>query len=320
MTEDLTKPILYAARAFVCRVLAWTVILTLGVAVGQQPVSKTTNSNWMTIDLCPVLLDESAEVPAADSGVLEFLNIIPNTPVTKDQVLGRLESSLAIMETKIAKMQHSAALELANDNSNVQYHQAVLEEAREELSNYRSLGKNISRSELTRMELGVKSRDLAYQRSLQEQKQTALDAQLKQTAHEASQARLRNRMISSPIDGVVMNVLRQKGEWVQAGQPVVRIGNLKQLKVDCLVHIRDVDLRRTTGTEVRVTPATLVTESCQLVGQIVSYDPEISSQGNVRLHIRVRNEEVDGHWRLLPGMSVRVELPRADKQQIQGVR
>ena len=319
MTDDLTKTILGTVCTFACRAIAGTVIIALGVAVGEQPVSKSTGSNWLTIDLCPVLLDESAEVPAADSGVIEFLNVLPNKPVTKDQVLGRLESNLAIMETKIAKMQHNAALELANDNSNVQYHQAVLEEAREELSNYRTLGKNISRSELTRMELGVKSRDLAYQRSLQEQKQTALDAQLKQTAHEAAQARLRNRMLSSPIDGVVMSVLRQKGEWVQAGQPVVKIGNLKQLKVDCLVHIRDVDLRRTTGTEVRVTP-TLVGDSFQLIGQVVSYDPEISSQGNVRLHIRVRNEEVDGHWRLLPGMSVRVELPRTDKQSLQGVR
>ncbi len=290
------------------------------IAVAQQPVSKTREAAWLAIEHCPVLLDESAEVPSSDSGVIETLNVQPNTSVTGGQEIGRLESSLAIMETKIAKLQYTAALELANDNSNVHYHQAVLEEAREELTNYRTLGKNISRSELTRMELGVKSRDLALQRSKQEQKQTTLDAQLKQAAHEAAQVRLRNRMLVAPFDGVVMNVLRQKGEWVQAGQSVVRIGNFKQLKVDCLVHISQVDREHITGSEVRITPDQPSTDRKVLMGKVTSYDPEISAQGYLRLHIRVPNEQTNGHWLLLPGQSARVELPTQVKFEVQGVQ
>lgn len=274
----------------------------------QQSTGSSEANDWLTVEECPVLLEKTIEVPAIDSGVLESIAIDLNAYVTRGQVLSRLESGLAKMETRIAQLQYASATELASDQSNVKYHELALKEAEEELANYKSLGKSVTQTELRRMSLAVARAELAVQRSQQEKQQATLDAQLKKAALEASEMRLARRQILSPAAGVVTTVFRHAGEWVEAGQPVLKIADLENLQIDCLVHIQKIDLRRIKDMTVRVQADQTTGTPVRLAGKINSYDPEVSSQGFVRLHAKVQNRQQDGHWQLLPGMTVRVQI------------
>ncbi len=88
------------------------------------------------------------------------------------------------------------------------------------------------------------------------------------------------------------------------------ISDLQSLQVDCLIPIEKVDLRRVVGLQVRAhcTQRSAGTAPVQLNGRITSYDSKLSSQGEIRVHSRLENVKQDGHWVLLPGMTVRLEV------------
>jgi hypothetical protein len=82
------------------------------------------------------------------------------------------------------------------------------------------------------------------------------------------------------------------------------------LLVDCLIPIQKVDLKRLVGLEVRVETAQAIAGGppVRLAGKISSYDPQVSSQGMIRVHAKVHNARQGEHWLLLPGMNVKLEV------------
>jgi hypothetical protein len=65
------------------------------------------------------------------------------------------------------------------------------------------------------------------------------------------------------------------------------------------------------GAEVRVDVEQSDGSPVRLSGEITSYDPEVSSQGLVRVHARVKNVRRGNDWVLLPGreVSMHVAMP-----------
>jgi multidrug efflux pump subunit AcrA (membrane-fusion protein) len=142
------------------------------------------------------------------------------------------------------------------------------------------------------------------------QRRAQLQAELAAAAVQSATIRLTNRQILAPIDGIVTSIHARPGQWVEAGKPVCVISELKYVQVDCLIPIEKVDLQRVVGLEVRVQSDRLPTggKPIRLAGRISSYDPKLSSQGEVRVHARIQNVEQQGHWMLLPGMTVNLEV------------
>jgi multidrug efflux pump subunit AcrA (membrane-fusion protein) len=152
--------------------------------------------------------------------------------------------------------------------------------------------------------------EVDVQRAEQAIKRFAVEAELKAAAVGAATLRLNRRQIAAPLSGVVTAIHLREGQWVEAGKPVALVADLEHLLVDCLIPLHKIDLKRIVGLEVRVesqsTPPN--TPPIRLAGKISSYDPQVSSQGLVRVHAKIQNAQRDGHWLLLPGMNVKLEV------------
>ncbi|MGN6544291.1 MAG: efflux RND transporter periplasmic adaptor subunit [Aureliella sp.] len=283
----------------------------LGSALAQSPPASGAESlTWLTFADCPVLLEKSVEVPALESGVLEKVEVELNAPVKAGQAIAQLDEELARMELKLAQLQHQAALELAADDSNVKFSKVALSAAKEELDNNTAIKASVSGSELRRLTLAVGSAEVNLQRAELALKRAAVDAELKAASVQAAHLRLGRRRIASPIDGIVTAVHLHQGQWVEAGKPVALVADLEHLLVDCLIPIEKVDLKRIVGLEVRVETAHASPggSPVRLAGRISSYDPQVSSQGVVRVHAKIQNARHGEHWLLLPGMNVKLEV------------
>lgn len=281
------------------------------VAVAQNSAARDSDRvTWLTFVDCPVLLEKSVEVPALESGVLEKVEVQLNAPVKAGETIAQLDEELARMELKLAQLQHQAALELANDDSNVKFSKVALSAAREELDNNTAIKTSVSGSELRRLTLAVGSAEVNLQRAELALKRAAVDAELKAAGVQAANLRLSRRRIVSPLEGIVTAVHLHQGQWVEAGKPVALVADLEHLLVDCLIPIEKVDLKRIVGLEVRVETAHASPGGTpvRLAGKISSYDPQVSSQGVVRVHAKIQNARQDEHWLLLPGMNVKLEV------------
>ncbi|TWU31545.1 HlyD family efflux transporter periplasmic adaptor subunit [Novipirellula artificiosorum] len=64
-----------------------------------------------------------------------------------------------------------------------------------------------------------------------------LEQQLYTQQSEVASLTLQQHLIVAPFDAVVVEVLRHQGEWVQAGDPVIRLVRLSRLRAEGYAHV-----------------------------------------------------------------------------------
>lgn len=120
----------------------------------------------------------------------------------------------------------------------------------------------------------------------------ALTRDLKSRALEQARLQLARRSIRSPLDGVVVQVYRQRGEWLEPGQRVLRVVRLDRLKVEGFVDSRTVNSSMR-GSPVRVRVQPVDGDKPVIVkGKLVFISPEIDPvNGQVRVWAEVENPD-----------------------------
>ncbi len=264
-------------------------------APSQQASASTVT--WLAFEDCPVLLENTVEVPAQDAGVLRSLDVQVNQTVTKDQVLARLNEDKELTELKLLQQQHLLAVEQAADDGQFQFSKNVLQSAEENLDNHRAISQSVAASELQRLKLEVGKAKVDVQRAERALKVASMQADVVAASVQAANVSLQRRRVIAPTNGVVTEIKVKAGQWVEAGKTTMVISNMEQMIVDVLVPLEKVDLTRIVGLEVRVESEhrPIGETPLRLAGKIISYDPRVSSQGKVRVHARIQNAQRDGH-------------------------
>lgn len=259
---------------------------------------------WTAFDQCPVMVEREVQIPAVEDGVLESLVVELNDTVKQGERIGHLDYAIAQMALNATKLELSVAQKLASDDSDVQFNQLALQEVTEELENLQSINRSVSGSELRALKLRVGKQEVALTRAKQKRTRDNMAAQLKASEVEAASQKLQRRAIHAPFDGVVTEIEKHAGAYVRAGEAVVTIRNLDHLVVDRLLPLKLLKLETIIGSEVRVETE----DGAELSGVVTSYDSEVNSRGEIRIHTRIANAVEDGQWVLLPRMYVTMFL------------
>jgi len=132
-----------------------------------------------------------------------------------------------------------------------------------------------------------------------EQKIVSLKMQQMSTAVEIAEDKLDRRKMKSPLTGMVVEKMHYIGEWVTAGEPVLRIIRLDELFVEGYVtsDLVDASFR---GREVTVSADTR-SGPVTVTGRIVFVSPETDG---VNRQVRVRAIIKNDRLRLRPGQRV----------------
>ncbi len=299
--------------------LVFTVATSLPFAAAQAPPNASRSSvspraseaqSPNLIAGCPVFAMESIDIPAKDSGLLIEVLCQANEEVAKQANLARLDDRSAEIDKSIAMLQAQVALSEANDSSDVRFAESLVEEAKiasESFENMRSKG-SVSETEIRQKQLALAQAELKLLGAKQGLEQRKLRAKIAQAAVVVSEEKIKKLRIVAPFDGTVTEVHKKSGEWVQAGQPVCKLVRMDELRVDCHLLIDRVDPSKLIGLPVRVFAKRAGVEDMVFAGKISSFDPEVSSLGTIKAHAIIQNQRVDNHWKLLPGMSVSLQI------------
>lgn len=161
---------------------------------------------------------------------------------------------------------------------------------------------DVARESLRGQELAVGAADLQTAQAQVQQDVAVLQAQLKRHDLDLARLELERRRIVSPIDGVVVEIYRQPGEWVQPGDPVLRILRLNRLWVEGFIRVEDLS-KCVQQARVRVTIPLNTEETIDVLGQVVYVGREVDP---VNREVLVRAEIPNDELRLLPGMAGRM--------------
>lgn len=291
----------------------WLCVLGFQCACQQAPTAFGQNTDWMTFEKCPAIAEHEVEVPAQEQGVLESIKVQESQAVEAGQTLAVLDQEEAELQLGNVQLQYEEAQAVAADNSELQFRQNALQQKRKDLDNVRSIRNSVNQSELDRLQLDVEAAQTAVNALLKKKETAARDVKRMQYAVRLAKIRLERRQIKTPLRGNVLEILVEPGEWVEVGEPIMKIHNLETMLVDRMLPIGEWDLSALAGTEVRADVARPDGSLVRLSGEIFAYDQHVVSGGLVRAHARLKNIKQGDDWVLIPGQEVVLHVAAPSK-------
>lgn len=256
---------------------------------------------------------DRARLASDQMGVLAREISPEGTRVQAGQVVAELEDD-------IPKAALAAAEVLASSDADVRAKKNAAELALVELERARFAN---NRTAGTVPELEVKRLELTYQQALLETERAEKELELNQRRRDQAAAMLQSYRVKVPFSGVITRVMRQRGEAVRQGDPILELVNIDRVRIalEAPLHLREQFFE---GMEVQVfladSPSTSGpndrsvsldsskprTQGCS--GRITFIDPAAEPLSRtVRVHVLV---EDNSEQYLTPGLSANVTLIR----------
>jgi macrolide-specific efflux system membrane fusion protein len=248
-----------------------------------------------------IKLIEQVEVPAREAGALVSLSVREGQMVEAGAALARIDDARARFDKRKAELELAGASKLADSDVKVRFAHKSAEvaasELRRALESEKRLAESVSASELDQLRLVAERTELEIE-------QAELDAELARTARELkendvemAEHAIAERRITAPLAGFVAEINRHRGEWVQPGEPILRILRLDRLRAEGLI-----DAQAVRG-DLNSRPVKLTVkqgdEVAQYTGKIVFVSPEIDPVGG---QVRVWAEIDNPQLQLRPGL------------------
>lgn len=249
-----------------------------------------------------ITLIEQVEVPARDAGVLERIAVQEGDLVESGDTLGQMEATEARLTRDRAKVEWEIATEKAGNDVDLRYARKAQEVARAELqratNSVEVFAKSVSQSEIDQLRLVADQATLQVEQAEHELLTERLNARLKKLESDQAEFLLSQRSLLAPLRGMVVQVKRHEGEWVQPGDPVFRILRIDRLRVECFLSAKDL------SDDLVGRPVTLRVDlpgqpNSEFPGRVVFVSPEINPVNN---QTRVWAEIENRGLRLRPGL------------------
>ncbi|MCC9655734.1 HlyD family secretion protein [Rhodopirellula halodulae] len=322
-------------------VVALACVATACIAIEQKVVADEASSgkvetNVVEVDDVVVDFREQVDVPALQSGAVDQLNVQMNQFVRRGEVLGRLDAQSLTIRRRAALLRFESAKLITEDDLELKFAQTSLEEAEAELeasqATEQKYSGTVAVNQLRRMRLAVERAKLEVTRTKKHIRQAEIDTQLAAADLALIDDELSQLACVSPLDGVVLTVHQQPGEWIAKGQPWVTIASVGELTLHALVNADELSPATCIGLPVTVHWGSESDGTAKtLTGKVTSVDPKRLPGNRFRLHAEVVNRRqghdgtvppesaivpgsghrVDHHWQLLPGAKVSMRIYRS---------
>jgi len=236
---------------------------------------------------------QEANVAARQEGVVQEISVQDGDVVEVDRIMAVIDNE----EAELAVQKAELELDIAKKKTTEDFD--LLTATEENLV----AAKNLRRAEESKQKFdrSISAADMDSYRLLE--KKSAIDVKrygfnlevAKLTArlreHELAIARkaLERHNIKAPIPGVVVDVKRRVGEWVQPSDPVLRILRIDKPRADGYVNVNDVPA------ELKGRPVTFTADlpgqpAAEFHGKVVFVSPEINPvDGKIRIWAEIDN-------------------------------
>ena len=273
-------------------------VLLVGILLCQ-----TLNGEEIRIESALLTLIEHADLPASESGPLVQREIVEGATVDSDAVLGKIDDHEATLVLERAKTELRIAEAIVENDIKVRFarksQEVALAELKRSQESIEKFPKSVSQTELDRLRLLADKATLEIEQAQVDHEQAKLSKLLKQSDVERAELLLQRRKIKAPFPGMVVSWKKQRGEWVEAGTPVVRIIRLNRLRAEAFVSSR-IPVGDLLDRPVQLYVDLPGKPKSRFEGKLVFVDPEIDPVNN---QMRIYAEIDNTNFRLRPGQS-----------------
>jgi membrane fusion protein, multidrug efflux system len=213
--------------------------LLLALAIALQPLAVRAGD--VTVESVVVSLIAEVEVAAEEAGPLVELSVTEGNRVKTGDLLARQDDRDAALQVERSQIALRHAQEQAKSTVKLLRAEEVLKLAKLELDRAvaanQDVARAVSETQLSKLRLEVRRAELDVAQAGEDR--AAAGRAVEAAANElaiAQRARER-RQILSPMEGVVVEVRRHAGEWLEPGKTVLRLVRDDRLRAAGFVKV-----------------------------------------------------------------------------------
>ena len=266
----------------------------------------------LVVTHCLVEPDDDVKLSADEAGKLVRLAVDEGSQVNAGDDIANVDDRQAQVQVKAAKYAYAGALKRYEDDIQIRYAKAAADVAKAEYdkildSNQRSPG-SVTEVEQLRAKLEWDKDKLSIQKSEHDQQLAMLEAYGKQAELEAAELAINRRKILAPFDGEVVTLYRHQDEWVNPGDPILRLMRLDTMRVEGFVDQKEYDPHEIQGCEVTVEVTLARDRKEQFPGRITYVSSLVMANGVYLVRAEVANRQEHGHWMLRDGLTATMTI------------
>ncbi len=284
-----------------------------------QTVPVQVAPDTVRLSTCVLTIINAMQVPAEQPGVLASLEVQEGDEVMKDQLLAQIKDDDAQLRMKATESDWAAAKKQAEKAVRVEAAVASYGVAdfewRKAIEVNRKSPTAISELEVKKLELAREHALLQIELAKVEFATAEYTAVTKENEFYQASNEVRDRRILAPWDGVISERLKRKGEWLQQGEPFLRMIQMDHLHVEGFLNIAEVAPLEVDGCEATIMVRLSRGRTESFEGKITFVSPTVEA-GQYRVWAEVANiRETDSRgkqqWLLRPGMTAEMSIQLA---------
>jgi macrolide-specific efflux system membrane fusion protein len=223
-------------------------------------------------------------------------------------VLGQIDDAEARFALNKARIELENSKKQAGNDIKVRFAKKSSEVAEAEvkraLASLEKFAKSVSETELDRLKLTAQKAVLEIEQAQHDFEIVQFTKEVNENQVELAESNVSRRKITAPIAGVVVQVYKHRGEWIEPGKSVLRILRIDTLRAEGFVKADDVkgDL---TGRKASLVASIPDKGKMEFTGKVVFVSPEINPvNGQVRVWAEIENKGM----LLRPGMQATLSI------------
>lgn len=266
----------------------------------------TTGNPVLTPCLIKLKSQNEIRIPAQEAGVLIEMPVKEGTKVHKGDLLAKIDDREASANLQITEYALDSATKKANEDIEIRYAKAAADVAEADLK--RDFRANATQPgavpdiEVSRKKLDLRRATLQIEKAQKDQVLAGLEAKTKEAERDAAKMALDWRNIVAPFDGEVLDTYRHRSEWVNPGDPILKLARFNEMHIEGKANASNYDRIELQGKPVTITVARARGREMRFEGKIVHVDPLVLSDGSYTVRAEVINKQEAGSWLIQPGL------------------
>jgi multidrug efflux pump subunit AcrA (membrane-fusion protein) len=281
---------------------------------GDSSLGSLASATEIRIDHALVTSVDPIQVPALEAGAIVSITDRKGE-VKAGDVLGQLYDADSKTKKKIAELERDAARLQAESDAQVK---AAKDGAKVTEENYKANEKLRNERPGSLSDFDFRRSWFEWQRALAQiavaevEKNVANATQLaKEGQIEAAVNEIDRRKILAPIDGIVTEIYKHRGEWCQPGDPVLELVRMDRVEVEGFVYAADASPSKVVGKPVEIVVHLAGGETYKTTGTIDFASPVLEGSGRIRqfrVSTRIDNKKDGDYWVIQPGSEAQMTI------------
>lgn len=301
-------------NSFICRISRLAVSQFLASCFVLILCHASALAQDIRVESTLIKLIDEIEVPAKEPGTLAAVKVAEGQAVERDELLARIEDEVIRLEKEQVEVELGIAAKEASNQIDVDDAQAELEVADREYEratkSRNEFKRAFSDSEIDHRKLDASRAAHKLKRARHKLEVAMLTKQLRQKQLDAADAKIKRRTLSAPFAGIVVDVFRRRGDWVEPGDRVVRLIRMDRLRAEGFLRAADARLDLV-GSPVTVTVDLPEKSQAEFHGKVVFVSPEIDP---VNRQVRMWAEVENPKGLLRPGLRATMTIESGAKR------